>query len=90
MISKSRIIIGIILCIIICTIFVLAIKYKDEWFKNEVTIIYPNRCIEKYVNQKLITKECTEGRILLEKQKNGENMEPYAWKLPNLSQMNLT
>jgi hypothetical protein len=66
--KKIRTTIGIVLFFIIAVMVIIAVKNKDEWFKNEATIEFPDGCVEKYVNGELVTDECTEARMLLEKQ----------------------
>jgi hypothetical protein len=90
MISKARIFIGVGLCLIIFAVAMLGAKYKDEWFKSEITVQYPDRCIEKYVNQKLVTDECTKGRILMNQKQKKPEVEASQIIMPNLTLVNLT
>lgn len=69
--NKIRIIIGVCLIFIILTVIVIAIKNKDEWFKNHGTITYPSGCIENYENGELVGEECAIDRKLIEEQEKG-------------------
>ena len=63
-----RVTIGIICFLIILIMAIWMIKERDTLFRSEAQIVYPDRCIEEYINSKLVTDECVEGRMLQKKQ----------------------
>ena len=62
---NKRNIVGCILIAIILFMFFIIYMNKETIFKNKVTINYPDGCVEKYTNNKLMTDECTEGKKLI-------------------------
>lgn len=63
-ITKTRIIIGIGLIILIIIMGTMIILNKDKWFRQEINLTYPDGCKETYINGKLTTPECIEGRLM--------------------------
>ena len=41
----------------------------DKLFTNKVEVRYPDGCIEIYLNTVLTTPECTEGKLMIERNK---------------------
>jgi len=56
--NKEKIIAGIILGLVMISLIVVLIIYKDEAFKNKVTLNYPDGCSEIYKDDILITEPC--------------------------------
>jgi hypothetical protein len=68
MMNKPRMMIGIALGILmLCGTVYIAMNW-DEMFLSKVDIEYPDGCVETYINAKLTTEECTDGRMLAEKE----------------------
>jgi len=63
---KKRNIIGCVLIAIILFMIFIIIMNKDTIFKNTISINYPDGCVETFVNNKLVTEECTQGRKLID------------------------
>ena len=57
---KKIIGIGLVIAIIIMTMIV--VKNKDTLFKQIIKVDFPDGCSEKYINGKLVTPICEEGR----------------------------
>ena len=68
--NKTRNILAGILVIFILGTAIFAYLNKDSLFKNEVEIVYPDGCIETYVNTVMVTEECTNGRDLAKEQQD--------------------
>lgn len=66
--NKIRNIVAVVLVILIISVGFLAFINKDSLFKNEVKIKYPDGCEEVYINTKIVTPECIEGRQMTEEQ----------------------
>ena len=69
--SSFRWLFLVIFILVILGMSALIYKNKDSWFTSKTTIKYPDNCIEQYKGTKLLTPECTEGRKILEDNKNG-------------------
>jgi hypothetical protein len=65
----KKLIAGLLLLLVAVTLCVIFF-YKDELFKQTLTITYPDRCIEVYENNVLTTPECTAGRELKKQQED--------------------
>lgn len=65
----------IILIFVVC-LSIYIIVNKDTIFKQVVTIEFGDGCVEKYIDGKLNTSECTEARRLLEESNNQWNRTP--------------
>jgi len=65
MINRKLIASVCIASIIVMSVFIWL--NKDEYFKSEVTVTYPDGCIERYVNAELVTPICEEGRRLTDR-----------------------
>jgi len=63
--EKRKVIGCILVAIILFMVFVIFVN-RETIFSNKVTLNYPDGCVEEYINNKLITDECTEGRKLLD------------------------
>jgi len=61
-----RYIVGVILVFIIICLGIYTYLHKDELFKQEITLSFPDGCQEKYVNGVLQGSRCEEGRRLAE------------------------
>jgi hypothetical protein len=57
--------------------------YNKDAFKNVIEIKYPDGCIERYVDMKLMTPNCTTGRGMTEIGKK-------QWPQMNFSIQNIT
>jgi len=64
--KKPRNILAIILVGIIAVMLILVLVNKDNIFKHEIEITYPDQCVEQYEDGELISPECTTGREMLE------------------------
>lgn len=64
--NKRNILACVLISIILFMLFLIIVN-NDTIFKNKIDINYPDGCIETFVNNKLITKECTNGRKLLDR-----------------------
>jgi len=62
--EKRKVIGCILITIILFMLFVIFINHETI-FSNRMTFNYPDGCIEEYINNKLITDECIEGRKLI-------------------------
>ena len=69
--KKVRYLLLLFLILVIAGTCVYTYKNKDTLFITFTEIEYPEGCIEKYKGTELVTPECTEGRIILEKAKQG-------------------
>lgn len=67
--KNPRIWIAIVLVVVIVGMLVWVIINNESLFKHKIDIYFPDGCQEVYENGKLITPECIEGRVILEKQK---------------------
>ena len=66
--EKNKIIIACGLGAIILILVGVMLYYKDTVFRNEITIEYPDGCVETYVNNKPISPMCIEGRKIMDDQ----------------------
>lgn len=80
---KNRNLVGGLLILFIIIMTIIVVMNKDKLFQSNVTIEYPDGCIEKYEGTELVTPECTQGRILLE-----ENGEKQWGQIKNLNLTN--
>ena len=85
--KKVRIIISVVLFFIIVTTAVYLYQHRDKLFTSTYELTYPDRCVEVFENDMLVTEECTIGRHQLEAQQNESitpaiNMEQWN---PNLN-----
>lgn len=55
---EMRTMIGIGLTILILVGIVFVYNNKEEFFKNEATIVYPDGCVETYLNMVLTSEKC--------------------------------
>lgn len=67
--TSKKIIAGCLIGFIIIA-SILVYIYRDAIFLHKMSVTYPDGCVEKFENGKLITSECNEGRILIEQQNN--------------------
>lgn len=61
--------------------------YKDIIFTSNIEIEYADGCIEKYVNSKLVSPLCEEGRAMAETY-HGINMNRYDYLIINQTIIN--
>jgi len=81
--EKNKFIIaGCLIAVIFIITLILCIQ-RDTIFKNEIIITYPDGCTESFINGELQTQECTQGRLLDQKQNINNG---YLW---NLNQTNI-
>lgn len=73
--NNIRIIISIGIFLIMAIAILYMIQNKENLFKHQVTITYPDKCVEHFVNNQLVSDECTKGRLLMEQQKNIQEQE---------------
>lgn len=66
MIKSIRFIIGICLIVIMIVMGVYTYNHREEFFSNKVIIEYPDGCVEIYINNEMVSPECTNGRALVE------------------------
>jgi len=66
--KNFRIAIGLFLISVIISMAIWIYLNKDSVFKQEIKLTFPDGCIETYVNGKLITPECTKGRMMEQNQ----------------------
>ena len=64
-----KVIMAVILIIGMVAVGTYVYQNRENLFKRVATITYPDRCVEEYVNEELITPECTVGMQLVDKQK---------------------
>ena len=60
--NKIKVIVGISLVIAIVIISVIVVKNKDTLFKQVIEVGFPDGCVEKYINGKIVTPVCEIGR----------------------------
>jgi len=65
-----RYIVGIFLVLIIICLGIYSYIHKDELFKQEIVLSFPDGCKEKYINGELQGSRCEEGRRLAEEEEN--------------------
>ena len=66
--TNKRIWLGILLVtVIIAMAIYLALNWKSAFSKTKI-ITYPDGCKERYINNNLMTPECTKGRLLAQQQ----------------------
>jgi len=63
---NMRYIAAAFLIIVIGGMGVMLYKDRDTIFRHDISIYYPDGCEEKYVNGKLVSPNCTRGRLILE------------------------
>ena len=68
--ESLRIVITIVLLIIMSFTAFYLVKNRDKLFTSAYQITYPDRCVETFENDVLVSEECTIGREKLEKQQN--------------------
>jgi hypothetical protein len=64
----KRRIVGLVLVIVIVFLLMFMYIFRDKIFQQTMVIKYGDGCIEKYVNNELISPICVQGRILMEKE----------------------
>lgn len=74
--QKVRIIITVVLFFIITVATIYVISNKDKLFTVRYELTYPDKCVEVYENDILISDECTMGRLLYEDMKNQTSKQP--------------
>lgn len=62
--KKLKIVFGIILSIVVLFGIIMVLINADVLFSNKVVVKYPDGCIEKFVENKLVSSVCVEGRKL--------------------------
>ena len=68
---------------IIIAMCIVIYSNKDTIFRHEVNITYPDQCVEQYVNGKLMTPECIEGREMAERMNTPNNFGVnLSWQNP--------
>jgi len=77
--DKRRIIIGVILSLFILIMIFIMFKFGDNLFLNKFNITYPDGCQESYINDKLVSNECTIGRMMSEENKKRSNITINEW-----------
>ena len=80
--NKFKYLLGGCLIVIIIAMVIYIYTNQDTIFRHEVTIVYPDECIEYYVNGELTTPECTEGRELELTNKPVNYGGDITWQLP--------
>ncbi len=78
--KRIRQYIGIAFVFIIAISILAIILNWDIAFTQTVEVIYPDGCQEKFVNSKLVTEECVEGRVLEKQEADGVGQ----WKLGDI------
>jgi len=64
--EKNKVILACVLIGVILVLGVVIFLNKDTMFRQEINITYPDHCVETYVNGKIVTPNCTNGRMMLE------------------------
>jgi hypothetical protein len=80
--GMGRTIFGIFLILLIIAAVIFTYVNRDVLFINEVQIKYPDGCVEKYVNTKMTTPECVEGRRMLAEQHKDPDLPPGMIEFP--------
>ena len=81
--KKIRVIISVVLFFIIAITTIYLYQHRDKLFTSTYQITYPDRCVEVFENDILISEKCIIGRMIYEEQQNKSNQ-----KLINLQQWN--
>ena len=84
-----KVIMAVILVIGMIVVGTYIYQNKENLFKSQTTITYPDRCVEQFDDDKLVSDECTYGRMLMEQQQQ-ERDEPAFNIQWNNSNKNLT
>lgn len=79
---NKKLIAIILICIMLIGVACIVIFHKTI-FARITTITYPDGCVEKFRNDVAITKLCTNGRILKERQEQEVRDEQYSYVFNN-------
>jgi len=86
--KKIRIVISIMLFFILVVASVYLYQNKDKLFTSTYKITYPDRCVEVFENDELISDVCTFGRKIYEdaqKETNQPGLLQWNQNLTNLT-----
>ena len=80
--SEVRMWVGLILAVFIVGVVSWLVTNWDEASQRKVEIKYADNCVETYINEELVTDECTLGRELEQKAVEREMRGMQQWNIP--------